>query len=253
MFSAGAGGAWFSGTEDFTGYMREALAAVHARGERLRVLDVPAGHGQFTDALRHAGHQVTPADINRRRDDYVYADMSGRLPFADGAFEAAVCLEGIEHMADPLGLLGELMRVVSPGGFVVVSTPNVMNYWSRLRFLFTGCFAQFTPAELRDLPPGTPEDRFHVSPITYHWLAYFARCLGGRVAEVRGDRFKKKWLMPVYLLIHLLGRPWARAAFFSRRARPWLARNREMYAHVNSPAMLLSRTMIVVIEKPPSA
>lgn len=249
MYSADTTKPWFSGTEDFTGYMREALDALCSDGVRRKILDIPAGLGQFTDALRRAGHEVTPADINRHKPDYVYADMTARLPFPDDHFDAAACLEGIEHMVDPLHLLAELIRVLRPGGRVVLSTPNVMNAWSRLRFLFTGTFYQFNPAELRDLPPGAMEDRFHVSPITYHWLAYFAAYFGGRIAEVRGDRFKKKWLMPLFWLIHLLGRPWSRALYFSKRARPWLDRNRAMYAHVNSSVMLFSRTMVVVIEK----
>lgn len=249
MYGAGGDAPWFSGTEDFTGYMRQALDALCADGVRRRILDIPAGLGQFTDALRRAGHEVTPADINRCRDDYVHADMSRPLPFADGAYDAAVCLEGIEHMAHPLALLSELLRVVRPGGLVVLSTPNVTNYWSRLRFLFTGTFDQFNPAELRDLPPDAAEDRFHVSPITYHWLRYFVAYCGGRLVQVRGDRYKKKWLLPLFAVIHVLGRVWSRSLSFSRRARPWAERNRAMHAQFNSPALLLSRTMIAVIEK----
>lgn len=248
MYTADATGPWFSGTEDFTGYMREALAAIGA-GPPGRILDLPAGLGQFTDALRRAGHTVVPADINRHRDDYVYADMGVRLPFGDGEFDAAVCLEGIEHMLDPALLLGELMRVVRPGGRVVLSTPNVMNFYSRLQFLLTGTFYQFNPAELRDLPAGAMEDRFHISPITYPWLRYFAAYHGGRVTEVRGDRIKKKWLLPLFWVLHTLGWGWRRSLFFSRRASAWRERNRAMHRHITSPAMLFSRTMVVVIEK----
>jgi len=253
MYSADSSRPWFSGTEDFTGYMREALDVLCADGKRRRVLDLPAGRGQFTDALRRAGHEVTPADINRHRPDYALADMTARLPFADAAFDAAVCLEGIEHIPDPLLLLSEFMRVLAPGGLLVLSTPNIQSYYSRLQFLFTGTFYQFNPAQIRDLPPGAPQDRFHISPISYPWLRYFAVYSGGRVTQVRGDRVKKKWLLPVFGLIHVLGRPWSRALFFSRGARPWLERNREMYRHLNSRAALLSRTLVVVIQKLPTS
>lgn len=249
MYTADSAAPWFSGTEDFTGYMRQALDLLCADGVRRRVLDLPAGKGQFTDALRRAGHDVVPADINRNRGDYVPADMAARLPFADGSFDGVVCLEGIEHVTDPLLLLGELMRVVRPGGRVVISTPNVLGFYSRLRFLFTGTLYQFNPAEIRDLPPGAEGDRFHISPITYHWLRYFAVYFGGRIAQVRGDRIKKKWLLPLFALLHLLGRPWSRAVFFSPPARPWIERNRAMHADINSGALLFSRTMVVMIEK----
>jgi SAM-dependent methyltransferase len=252
MYRADASAPWFSGTEDFTGYMRQALDLLCADGVKRSILDLPAGHGQFADALRRAGHTVTPADINQHRPDYAVADMTARLPFPDASFDAAACLEGIEHIPDPLLLLGELLRVLRPGGRLVLSTPNILNLYSRLRFLFTGTFYQFNPAEIRDLPPGAPEDRFHISPVSYHWLRYFAVYFGGRIAEVRGDRVKKKWLLPLFGLVHALGWPWRRALFFSRRAAPWAGRNRAMHAHLTSRALLLSRTLVVCIEKNPA-
>lgn len=249
MYGAEPGaGPWFSGTEDFTGYMRVALEVLHEGGAK-RILDIPAGHGRFTDALRAAGHEVTPADLNPARADYVIADMNEALPFETGSFDAAACLEGLEHLVNPLGLLGELIRVVRPGGLVVVSTPNVQNYYSRLQFLLTGTVHQFNPAELRDLRPEAREDRFHISPISYPWLRYFAAYHGAEVIAVRGDRYKKKWLLPLFAAIHVLGWPWRRALFFGGRARSWAERNRRMHEHLNSPALLLSRTMIAVIRK----
>src|SRR5437879_2023515 len=91
MYTADPARPWFSGTEDFTGYMRQALDLLCADGVPRRILDLPAGLGQFTDALRRAGHDVTPADINRLRPDYIYADMTARLPFPDSSFDAAAC------------------------------------------------------------------------------------------------------------------------------------------------------------------
>lgn len=247
--AGGAGAAWFSGTEDFTGYMREAFEALNADGAAKRVLDIPAGLGQFTDALRARGHTVTPADINKERKDYVYADMNRALPFEDGAFDAAVCLEGLEHLVEPLRLLSELVRVVRPGGMVVISTPNVQNHYSRLQYLLTGTFYQFNPATLRDLPAGAMEDRFHISPLTLQWVWYFATYLGAGVEEVRGDRMKKKWMLPLFGLNQALGWWWRRRLFFGGRARQWAERNGAIHGALNSRAMLFSRTMVVVLRK----
>lgn len=49
------------------------------------------------------------------------------LPFRDGAFGSAVCTEVLEHVDDPAVMLEEMARVLRPGGFAFVSTPNYAN------------------------------------------------------------------------------------------------------------------------------
>ena len=47
-----------------------------------------------------------------------------RLPFADGAFEVAICSETLEHLDDDLGALYELRRAVRDNGRLAVSVPS---------------------------------------------------------------------------------------------------------------------------------
>ena len=47
-----------------------------------------------------------------------------KLEFEDDRFELVVCFEVIEYVEDPLTVLDELVRVLAPGGLLLVSAPN---------------------------------------------------------------------------------------------------------------------------------
>lgn len=238
----------FSHRHNFTGYMK-VVAAMTDRLPRGRVLDIPAGAGQVTKALRDQGHDVVPADINAHDPTFVWADMTAPLPFPDASFDAVVCLEGIEHVLRPHDLLGELFRVCKVGGSVIVSTPNISSMFSRIQFFYTGTFHQFHFTQLRELPPGAPDDRFHVSPVDLGWLWHHGSYWGGSVVETSADRIKKKFLLPVYALTHLFGWPWAYRLFVSKGRPEHAERNRAMFRHARSWKVTTGRSLIVRYEK----
>jgi 2-polyprenyl-3-methyl-5-hydroxy-6-metoxy-1,4-benzoquinol methylase len=51
--------------------------------------------------------------------------------FPDGTFDAVTLSHVIEHVPDPVALLGEVRRVLKPGGRMVVTTPNCESYGHR--------------------------------------------------------------------------------------------------------------------------
>lgn len=61
-----------------------------------------------------------------------------KLPFGDGSFEVVLAAELIEHLYNPHNLVSEVWRVLSPGGFFVVTTPNLARLKNRVRFFFSG-------------------------------------------------------------------------------------------------------------------
>lgn len=123
----------------------------------LRVLDYGAGPGYLVEQLLQRGARVsavefsdaTVLDLNERfRRDRCwqgakpFADT--RLPWDDGTFDLVVCLETIEHLLpDHLSpVLRELLRVVRPGGTVVLTTPNDENLRAQTVFC-PNCACEF--------------------------------------------------------------------------------------------------------------
>ena len=56
---------------------------------------------------------------------HVVADLDrGGLPFRDDAFQTVAAYDVVEHVADLVALVGEVHRVLRPGGVFLVTTPH---------------------------------------------------------------------------------------------------------------------------------
>jgi len=97
-----------------------------------RILDIACGTGDLTLDLRHAaptGCQIVGVDFclpmlrlaarKGRRLPFMQGDGL-RLPFADSTFDLATIAFGLRNMADYRAGLGEMLRVLRPGGRVAV-------------------------------------------------------------------------------------------------------------------------------------
>jgi 2-polyprenyl-3-methyl-5-hydroxy-6-metoxy-1,4-benzoquinol methylase len=98
-----------------------------------RVLDLGCGDGAFAAALLGAGCVVTMADVAEEALRRARARAPGAeavklaegepLPFAEDAFDVVWAGEVLEHVADVVGLLAEVRRVLRWGGRLLVTTP----------------------------------------------------------------------------------------------------------------------------------
>jgi SAM-dependent methyltransferase len=62
--------------------------------------------------------------VDGLEDAEVLGYAGGRLPFPDGAFDVVESMDVIEHTPDCLDYVRELVRVLAPGGIILVVTPN---------------------------------------------------------------------------------------------------------------------------------
>ena len=65
------------------------------------------------------------------------------IPLASRCADVAVAVEVIEHLENPRAFVRGLTRLVAPGGWVVITTPNQRSALSLLTLAFRGRFAAF--------------------------------------------------------------------------------------------------------------
>jgi len=92
------------------------------------VLDVGCGRGYVGDVVVERGGHYTGVDFVASRSGFrlALADAA-RLPFAEAAFDAVLCIDAFEHFPDPIAVAMEFRRVLRQGGFVFLSVPNYAN------------------------------------------------------------------------------------------------------------------------------
>ena len=177
-----------------------------------RVLELGAGSGVFADRLARWGASVVAADLN----DGSYARFESDAPFVEldlddtrfsqhfhGRFDAVVAIEVIEHLENPTAFLRNIAELLSGSGLAYVTSPNIDNFASRLRFLRTG--------QLRGA--SETDDPGHITPI--HTWTMVHRILPRTELELLDiERFPRDGFVP--------GPGWKRRLLVS--FGPWLAR-----------------------------
>jgi len=231
---------------------------------RARVADVGAGDGYFSQALGETlrarglepGAHIAACDVVPEAFRYapvrcVPIGADGRLPFADGAFDAVVSIEVVEHVENQFAFLRELARIAKPGAIVVVTTPNTLNANSRVRTLLQGFPLLFDPLPLAG--GDVRELSGHIHPISPYFLAVGALRAGLTEVRFHSDRTKTS----AAILTMLLGPAIWLAALAQRRRlrRKWpgvYEENAGLLAAIGGWHMLTSRTAVLRGVKAPA-
>jgi SAM-dependent methyltransferase len=227
-----------------------------------QLVDVGAGRGYFLGQLARGLKQLGqapeqhlsacdlfPADFEVSGLTCAQAGPNGSAPFADGAFDAVVSIEVIEHLENSYQFLRELYRLAKPGATVVVTTPNTLHLQSRVRNLVFGFPTLFDP-----LPLDASDPRFtsgHILPISPYFLAYAAYRAGFVELELFTDRRKSGALIFGLLLAPflLLGRAYHRLRLGLRHPAKF-AQNRPWLRAQDGLDLLLGRTAILRARRP---
>lgn len=213
-----------------------------------RILDVPSGNLWLSSQLVERGFECHCADLfvgaqERPGLHFRVANMNERMPYDDEFFDYVASVEGVEHMESTHHLLREFARVLRPGGKLFLTTPNVLNFKSRLRYLLRGTPFGF-PHYARPMEPG---EHVHLNPVTLSQLNFAALSAGLEIEQVHTFPLRRKnyvyipGAMLLWLFTHL-------GLWFKRRDDQ-LSR---LHRRLMTKTLLLSDVLMVSFRKPSS-
>lgn len=193
----------------------------------------------YTDALMQLPDQkVEIVDLNKQP-----------LPYESNSFDLVTFVEVIEHIECCRRIIRESYRVLKPGGLLVVTTPNILNLKSRVRYLCFGFYSLFGPLPVHERTIFNSDG--HINPISFFYLAHAlldAEFTDLRLGVDKLQRSSIGLLLPMWIPIKLV-------AFFIHRRERLRYRtideiNAPLVKAMNSKEILLGRTVVLAASKP---
>ncbi|MFD7075638.1 class I SAM-dependent methyltransferase [Nocardioides sp. NPDC059952] len=199
----------------------------------MRVLDAGAGRSPYRKLFKHARYEA--ADFAQLSSAYAPLDYVcdiTDIPVDDGSFDRVICNQVLEHVPEPEKAIGELYRVLKPGGRIFLSAPLFFAEHQKPYDFF-----RYTQFSLRKM---FEEAGFEIARM--NWLeGYFgtvaysyqmmAKNLPAGVDELRGRglRWKLAYVAPIVLLNRKLAvrlsRLYARLEVSGRRLERGMPKN----------------------------
>ena len=127
-----------------------------------RIVDLGAGRVPFYEVYAPHIEEAICVDWSNSLHGLTHADVIANLdrplPFAPCSFDGAIMSSVLEHLSDPAAALGEVARILRPGGKLVVELPFL--YWLH-------------------------EEPYDFGRYTEHWLRRAAGCAGLKVDRIQ--------------------------------------------------------------------
>jgi SAM-dependent methyltransferase len=216
-----------------------------------KILDAPCGEGELAVVLAAQGYEVSGADIESNLSapaasairDFRIADLTAPLPWPDASFDLIACVEGVEHLENPFAFFREAHRVTRPGGYLVVTTPNIASIRSRVRYFGSSFYTQ----DPRPLNESARHPLHHIGLRTFWEWRYALHTTGFRLAEISHTHIKPiSFLYAVYA-------PWialyTRIALRKEKDPQQRVQNREILRALTSVSLLLGENILLIARR----
>jgi len=128
-----------------------------------KILDWGSGDGAWVRLLRRKGFDAWGIDpfSNPEKTDCLIQGTLNSAKFEDRHFDAVICFHVLEHLEDPLNEVKEAVRILRPGGIMIIEVPNI-NSWGFSLFKMNWQPLHL-PAHVNHFTPETLEKVFQMA------------------------------------------------------------------------------------------
>lgn len=163
-----------------------------------KILDIGCGDGFISSIIaREAGAKVYGLDISmhavsKAKERGIAARVLNldrqAFPFRKDSFDAVFCGDVLEHVHDTESLLENISHVLKPGGYVILSIPNIASWYNRI-FLLFGLMPTWVESSLRTYTgnPFVKKGSGHIHAFTKRSLREILVLNGFRIEKFEGS------------------------------------------------------------------
>jgi ubiquinone/menaquinone biosynthesis C-methylase UbiE len=115
---------------------------------KVKLLDIGCGIGYFLHLAKREGYEVEGADISvwagkYSKEKYNIDVITGNfleISFTDKSYDLVTLWQTIEHLPTPNLFLEKIYKILKPGGYVCIATPDVESWIARFYGRFWNCY-----------------------------------------------------------------------------------------------------------------
>lgn len=200
-----------------------------------RLLDVGCSTGQFLNLAASAGYEVSGvefSDDSRRfaADHFGLSVEAGSIHYTAhpaGSLDLVTMFDVIEHVRDPMADMGAAWKLLKPGGWFVLSTPNIDGLFPRLSRVL---------ARRLDFWPH-PEPPYHLYQFSVRTLTAMLQRAGFTIGPVAHRRIALDYTFGSLSTLARSPKRAAYAALFAPTALigPWIGQGDWLYLAARKP------------------
>lgn len=226
-----------------------------AYDDSLNHLDVGAGTGDLISLLA-ANFKVHSQACDYHTERFPLKNVPIRqidlnkeaFPYADESFDIITSSEVIEHLENYREVLREMRRILTKDGLLVLTTPNVLNVNSRIRYLVSGFANLFGPLPVKH--DEVYSCGGHINPVPFFYIAHALADADFTDIQLDIDKNQRSSVLKFLILWPVILLGWIRFLFREKKKYKTISKANSPFVNMHfTSKILFGRTVIVSAKK----